>query len=182
MDKYKGQHLVINKIAGSYTHHALGVGNGRVIHYSGLANDLSFQGTIEEVSLEQFSQGEAFQVKPYSSRKFNIDDAILRARLRLGESRYHVIHNNCEHFVEWCITGKHLSYQSQRGKLMYSLGIGTRLVLGTKVPAGFLLGAAAGYVYINQKGQEITPDFNVLEDRFQAQKYCSVICLPKEHL
>jgi hypothetical protein len=178
MGNYKGQHLVIKKFAGSYTHHGLGIGNGRVIHYSGLANDLSLQGTIEEVSLGEFSQGGSITLKQHSPRKFNIDDAILRAQLRLGENQYHVLHNNCEHFVEWCITGTHRSHQSRRGKVLYSLGIGTRLAMGTKNPAGFLAGAAAGYAYIHHKGQKKMPDFDALEERFEVLKKQSVILLP----
>jgi hypothetical protein len=34
-----------------------------------------------------------------------------RARSRLGEDRYHVLRNNCEHFCEWCVRGQHRSYQ-----------------------------------------------------------------------
>ena len=180
MDNYKGQHLVIKRIAGSYTHHGLGIGNDRVIHYSGLAGDLSLQGTIEEVSLDAFSQGEPIILKQHDPRKFSIEDAILRARLRLGENQYHVLHNNCEHFVEWCITGIHRSHQSRRGKVLYSLGVGTRLVMGSKNPAGFLVGAAAGYAYIQHKGKKKTPDFDALEAKFERLKSNAVILLPKE--
>ena len=180
MDKFKGQHLLIKKIGGSYTHHGLGIGNDRVIHYSGLAGDLSLQGTVEEVSLDEFSQGESVILKQHSPRKFNIDDAILRAQLRLGERQYHVLHNNCEHFVEWCITGMHRSHQSRRGKVLYSLGVGTRLVVGSKNPAGFLVGAAAGYAYIHHKGKKKIPDFDALEARFERLKSNAVILLPKE--
>ena len=104
---YKGQHLYIKKASGSYTHHALGMGNDRVIHYSGLANDLVTAGVIEEVSLEEFSKGQEIHVKPHLNRKYETDEAIIRASLRLGEAQYHILHNNCEHFVEWCITGLH---------------------------------------------------------------------------
>jgi Lecithin retinol acyltransferase len=34
-----------------------------------------------------------------------------RARSRLGENRYHILTNNCEHFCEWCVRGEHRSYQ-----------------------------------------------------------------------
>ena len=36
---------------------------------------------------------------------------IQRARLRLGEDRYHPLKNNCEHFCEWCVRGEPRSYQ-----------------------------------------------------------------------
>lgn len=31
--------------------------------------------------------------------------------MRLGEHRYRLLTNNCEHFCEWCVNGAHRSYQ-----------------------------------------------------------------------
>ena len=170
MDKYKGQHLVINKAAGSYTHHGLGLGDGRVIHYSGLANDFSGDGVIEELSLDEFAKGKEIIIKPHAKRIFNTEDASFRASLRLGEAQYHVLHNNCEHLVEWCINGMHFSQQSHLGKLIYSTGTGVRTLVSVKKPMGFLLGAVAGYAYINHQGLNKMPDFKMLEDAFDAQR------------
>jgi len=167
MNDYKGKHLVIKKAAGSYTHHGLGLGDGRVIHYSGLADDLTNAGVIEKISLEDFAKGKEIVVKDHEERKFNIDEAIIRAHLRIGEAQYHVLHNNCEHLVEWCINGRHFSQQSRRGKLAYSAGIGARALIGVKNPVGFLAGAAAGYVYINHQGMKKVPDFTELEKAFE---------------
>jgi hypothetical protein len=36
---------------------------------------------------------------------------VLRARSRLGENRYHIVRNNCEHFCEWCLSGVSRSRQ-----------------------------------------------------------------------
>ena len=36
---------------------------------------------------------------------------IQRARSRIGESRYRLLTNNCEHFCEWCLNGEQRSYQ-----------------------------------------------------------------------
>lgn len=167
MYDYKGKHLVIKKAAGSYTHHGLGLGDDRVIHYSGLADDLASAGVIEEVSLEDFAKGKEIIIKDHDGRKFNPDEAIIRAHLRIGEAQYHVLHNNCEHLVEWCINGKHFSQQSRRGKLAYSAGIGVRTLVGVKNPVGFLAGAVAGYAYINHQGLKKAPDFSELEEAFE---------------
>ncbi len=167
MDKYKGQHLIIRKFAGSYTHHGLGLGDNKVIHYSGLADDFLTQGVVEEVNLDDFSKGKEITIKPDLNRKYSPDEAIIRARLRMGEARYHILHNNCEHFVEWCISGKHRSQQSTKGKLLYSAGIGVRALVGVKNPTVFLAGAAAGYVYINRQGLKKLPDFEALEKAFE---------------
>jgi len=183
MDSYKGKHLVIKKVAGSYTHHGLGLGDGRVIHYSGLSDNLTNAGVIEEISLEDFTKNKDIIVKEHSDRKFDFDEAIIRAHLRIGEEQYHVLHNNCEHLVEWCINGKHFSQQSRRGKLAYSAGIGVRTLMGVKNPVGFLAGAAAGYVYINHQGLKKVPDFDELEESFDqaldAKKHYQIKALPK---
>ncbi len=166
-EKYKGQHLYIKKAGGSYTHHGLGLGNGRVIHYSGLANDFLTAGVVEEIELEAFAKNDEILIKPHPKQKYTADEAILRACLRLGEAQYHVLHNNCEHFVEWCLSGKHFSYQSRKGKLIYSAGVGARALAGAKNPAGFLVGAVAGYTYISQQGKKKLPDFAALEAEYQ---------------
>ena len=176
MIDYTGKHLIIKKVAGSYTHHGIGLGNGRVIHYSGLSNNLKNIGEVEEVSLEDFSLNKEIIVKEHNNRMFDLEEAVIRARLRLGENQYHVLHNNCEHLVEWCINGKHFSQQSRRGKLAYSAGIGVRALVSAKNPIVFLAGATAGYMYINHQGLKKVPDFNVLEEAFNqalnAKKHC----------
>ena len=164
---YKGQHLYIKKASGTYTHHGLGIGGDRVIHYSGLADNLTNEGVIEEISLEDFAQGKEISIKPHLLRKHN-PNAIIRGGLRLGEAQYHVLHNNCEHFVEWCISGEHQSKQSTRGKLIYSAGIGARALWGAKNPLGFVAGAAAGYAYIHRQGKQKIPDFELLEKEFDS--------------
>lgn len=165
--EYNGQHLFIKKAGGSYTHHGLGLSNGRVIHYSGLANDLTTKGVIEEITIEEFSKDSKVLIKPHLERIFILEEAILRGCLRLGEAQYHILHNNCEHFVEWCINGKHRSYQSRRGKLIYSAGIGARALIGAKKPVGFIAGAAAGYAHINNQGLKKVPDFEDLEAQYE---------------
>ncbi len=179
---YKGQHLYIKKASGSYTHHGLGISDDKVIHYSGLANDLATPGVIEEISLEEFAQDKEIHIKPHLERKYQADEAIIRAYLRIGEMQYHILHNNCEHFVEWCISGRHKSRQSQRGKLIYSAGIGARALIGAKNPISFVAGAAAGYIYIHRQGMNKLPDFEALEKEFlriRDIKY-GVIALPYE--
>lgn len=165
---YKGQHLFIKKASGTYTHHGLGIDGDRVIHYSGLSNDLSTEGVIEEITLDEFSQGKEINIKPHLDREHTSEAAIIRAGLRLGEAQYHILHNNCEHFVEWCIAGLHQSGQSTRGKLIYSAGMGARALWGAKNPIGFIAGAAAGYAYIHHQGKKQIPDLEQLESEFES--------------
>jgi Lecithin retinol acyltransferase len=92
-----------------YTHHGLYVGGHRVIHYAGFCEGLQ-RGPVEEVSLERFAHGRGIRVRDTSPR-FAREEVLRRARRRLGERRYRVLSNNCEHFCEWCLHGESRSSQ-----------------------------------------------------------------------
>jgi HRAS-like suppressor 3 len=93
-----------------YRHHGLYVGNGRVLHYAGLHQGFR-RGPIEEVSLARFTRGRGFEIVASGPALFNGPRAIERARSRLGEDRYRLWSNNCEHFVHWCLHGTQRSAQ-----------------------------------------------------------------------
>jgi hypothetical protein len=106
-----GAHLITPRRG--YTHHGIYVGNGRVVHYAGLCRALS-RGPVEEVSLEIFADGENIAVKIGASAMFPASAIVERARSRLGEDRYRITTNNCEHFCEWCLRGESRSEQVER--------------------------------------------------------------------
>jgi hypothetical protein len=56
---------------------------------------------------------------------------------RIGEQRYNLLFNNCEHFAHWCKTGRHRSAQVEEWLHTGSLGA---LALGQFVPAALLTG------------------------------------------
>ncbi len=103
-----GAHIVTPRRG--YSHHGIYVGQGRVVQYGGLSRGLR-RGPVEEVSLSQFAQGRPICHRPGESLWFDRDEVVRRARTRLGENRYNVLTNNCEHFCEWCVRGEHRSYQ-----------------------------------------------------------------------
>jgi len=103
-----GAHMVTPRRG--YTHHGIYVGRGRVVQYGGLSRGLR-RGPVEEVPLSQFAQGRTIWIRLQESSEPDRDEVVRRARLRLGENRYHVLTNNCEHFCEWCVRGEHRSYQ-----------------------------------------------------------------------
>jgi hypothetical protein len=103
-----GAHMVTPRRG--YTHHGIYVGGGRVVQYGGLSWGLR-RGPVEEVPLAQFSQGRPVWVRVVGAHWFDRHEVVRRARLRLGEDRYSVLTNNCEHFCEWCVRGQHRSYQ-----------------------------------------------------------------------
>lgn len=103
-----GAHVVTPRSV--YTHHGIYVGEGRVIQYAGLSHGVS-RGPVEDVSLAQFARGRDIWVRSERSSSFDREEVIRRARMRLGENRYHPLKNNCEHFCEWCMHGEPRSYQ-----------------------------------------------------------------------
>lgn len=103
-----GTHLVTSRCG--YMHHGIYVGRGMVVHYPGLSGFLR-SGPVEEVTMFRFSMGRAVWIIEYSESKYSPQEIVLRARSRLGENEYQVLRNNCEHFCNWCISGRSSSTQ-----------------------------------------------------------------------
>lgn len=104
-----GDHLVSSRTA--YDHHGIFVGGGFVIHYLGLANGLS-SGPIAQTSLEEFQAGHTkLYRQPHAKNCFAREEIVSRAESRLGEERYSLVFNNCEHFANWCVNGEAVSEQ-----------------------------------------------------------------------
>jgi len=97
-----GAHLLSER--NGYIHHGIYSGNGNVIHYAGFTRSRR-PGPVEEVSLECFSSGKAVRVGDDMGARYRGHMALARARSRIGERRYSLLRNNCEHFCTWCITG-----------------------------------------------------------------------------
>jgi hypothetical protein len=116
-----------------YTHHGIYVGNGRVIHYAGFAFGL-WRGPVEDVSLERFAHGRRIRVRR-ELRRFDRREVVERARSRLGERRYRILTNNCEHFCCWALRDECRSSQVERLRaiprtLCLAISEMTRLVFG----------------------------------------------------
>ena len=106
-----GAHLITPRFA--YAHHGVYVGGGTVIHYAAFACHWH-RGPVEEVSLLGFAHGHPVWVRRPGPGALKCDEIVRRARLRLGENRYRLLSNNCEHFSEWCVHGEHRSPQVER--------------------------------------------------------------------
>ena len=106
----RGAHLVTPWLG--FAHHGLYVGDGRVVHYGALMYDI-IRKPVEEVTLEQFAEGRPVFLVEHGEDCLQSEEAIRRARSRLGEKRYRLLSNNCEHFVEWCLHGVHRSFQAE---------------------------------------------------------------------
>ncbi|QDX97098.1 hypothetical protein EGD00_08395 [Pectobacterium carotovorum subsp. carotovorum] len=107
-----GSHISSNRIG--YSHHGIYIGNHHVIHYSGLSNGLS-KGNICKTTLDDFLNDEPeFSIIIHKNCKFKPIEIVARAFTRIGEDKYNLFTNNCEHFATWCITGNSRSAQVER--------------------------------------------------------------------
>jgi hypothetical protein len=107
-----GTHLMTPRCG--YTHHGIYVGGGRVVHYAGWSRAALTRRPVEEVSLAEFAGDCGVAVVPDSPLTFAPADVVARARSRLGEDRYRLTSNNCEHFCHWCRSGRNRSTQVDR--------------------------------------------------------------------
>jgi hypothetical protein len=87
-------------LQGVYEHHGIDCGDGNVIHYRKPSE------TIEATPFLTFSKGNPVYLKQYPLDFCFIPDVVVyRAKTRLGEQKYNLLFNNCEHFATWCKTG-----------------------------------------------------------------------------
>ncbi|WP_080758169.1 lecithin retinol acyltransferase family protein [Pseudomonas fluorescens] len=102
-----GAHLVSPRRF--YMHHGIYLGRGEVAHYSGFSSSLK-AGPVEITDLTDFASNKPVWLMRERGR-FSNEEIVKRARSRVGENRYKLLSNNCEHFCSWCISGK--SYSAQ---------------------------------------------------------------------
>ena len=113
-DLVPGEHIKVHRIG--YTHHGIYIGNDQVIHYTGEVFQKVFsenQPKIRQDHISVFSNGNKIK-RVHHSKTFFYDQIITRAQSKLGESRYSLIFNNCEHFATWCVTGQYKSEQVEK--------------------------------------------------------------------
>jgi hypothetical protein len=123
-------HLQVPRQHGLFDHHGIDLGDGTVAHY--------LEGRqILRSPLADFSRGEAVSVVSYPENEVSpVGVTLRRAMGRLGEQRYNLVFNNCEHFASWCKTGRHRSSQVEGWLGTGSLGA---LALGQFIPAALLV-------------------------------------------
>ncbi len=136
-----GDILGVKRSGGLYEHYAVYIGNNEIIHYSGHEDDFSEKPTIRKAPIKDFfnnankffvldfPQEYGTPVKIHSTVPANIsfsekkaidyhlyspEETVLRAKSRIGEDKYSLIFNNCEHFAIWCKTGISESHQINR--------------------------------------------------------------------
>lgn len=122
-------HLQAPRQHGLFNHHGIDLGDGTVAHY--------LEGRqILRSPVEEFSHGQPLIVVPYGDAS-PPGVTLRRAMGRLGEQRYNLLFNNCEHFAIWCKTGRHRSVQVEDWLHTGSLGA---LAIGQFMPAALMAG------------------------------------------
>ena len=106
----KGDHLSVRR--GWYTHHAIDLGDGYVVQY-GRGVSAGARAAVHVCPYERFSKGRRIE-RVASPVSYDADEVALRALGCVGERGYHILWNNCEHFVTWCRNGKRESHQADR--------------------------------------------------------------------
>lgn len=101
-----GSHLVSNRDnLLSYDHHAIYIGDNKVIHYNNWI--------VRIDSLSDFLKNSPFQIMQHINPKYSNEEVKNRALSKLNEKKYNILLNNCEHFANWCIDGKKESRQAK---------------------------------------------------------------------
>lgn len=143
----RGDILAVQRANGIYSHYAVYIGRGKVIHYAADDSDFGAEASIHEGNFWDFlgcdtcfdilsfseygdtpnhkridlvSSGRLSFNYPYKDafsefdkyiRKlkgyhlYSPEETVARAESRVGENKYSLAFNNCEHFALWCKTG-----------------------------------------------------------------------------
>lgn len=113
-----------------YHHYGIFVNDTCVIQF-GLPNDVSKPADtirVLESDIYTFLDGGELEVaklsKAEESKRRSCEETVQIAKSKLGEGGYDILHNNCEHFANFCLFGEHKSdfLQSVREKLKKKLG------------------------------------------------------------
>ena len=109
---HPGDILVVERRDKLYFHYAVYVGNGRIIHYASDTGDWGEHIYIHEAPLKEFTHDDPIiKICTYPEDStlpgyhlYSAEETVERARSRLGEEKYDLFFNNCEHFAVWCKT------------------------------------------------------------------------------
>ncbi|CAF1165474.1 unnamed protein product [Rotaria sordida] len=157
---------MIEFIRGAYSHWAIYVGNGCVIHrwgdHDGIGKSVGFWGNLLTFSGTQFDKATILQshvsdvlklggkvrINNYLDNKYKplpVEVILDKARRALNQEGYNLVYSNCEHFVTECRYGQPNSRQVQ-------IAVGASAVTG--VVATALAAAGAAFLLRDSSEQE----------------------------
>ena len=105
--------------SGTVYHYGVYVSDDEVIQFglAPAARPALKDSEVEVLStdIDTFLSGQFLEVAEFDRKEKKTppppDEVIAKARARMGERGYHILYNNCEHFANECVTGKHYSQQ-----------------------------------------------------------------------
>ena len=116
----KGDHFFVWRCQAGipFQHHGIDMGDGTAIHFtngrSGVAGprrDTSeFRIMRTPMSVVTGDGKDRLHVVSHG-KSVDSDRVAQRAESQIGRDGYHLAFDNCEHFANWCVTGKHDSHQ-----------------------------------------------------------------------
>jgi len=124
---YPGDVICVERFGSLYRHYGIYVGNRKVIHYAGATGDWSSDVAVREVKMEDFLlNAKAYMICKFPQhcnisnyRLYSKKETVERAYSRLGERKYDLLTNNCEHFAVWCRTNISVSIQAKAAADIY---------------------------------------------------------------
>ncbi|XP_046544914.1 phospholipase A and acyltransferase 3-like [Haliotis rubra] len=143
---------------GVYSHWAVYIGNGDVVHLSGVdgagGSDLKHPCTISGVKSDKgivckedlwkvAGDSKAYKNNPKEEKLKSLEPSkiVERALSKVGEVGYNLLYENCEHFAMWCRYGIKKSYQAGLFAAVASVVVGfVVLVVSLAIAALFLRG------------------------------------------
>jgi hypothetical protein len=136
----RGDHICAAR-PGGIRHDGIYLGDGRVIHMTSAQGQGKRGARVQIGTLDEFAVGQPVTLRRFANAD-NPEVIITRAMSRLGEGRYNLVFNNCQHFARWCVTGEHLSEQVN----VTSSRAGSALVPAIGIPASVMVVDSAGLV------------------------------------
>jgi hypothetical protein len=107
-------------IGNNMHHYGIYVSDSCIIQY-GKASDIfqdSSEVSVLEGTIQEFVGNKYIEVREYSLieklKKNSKEKIIEKAKARIGEKKYDILNNNCEHFVNECVFNKHESLEAKQ--------------------------------------------------------------------
>ena len=159
---------------GDIYHYGIYVGEDEIIQF-GLAPNARCEVKPEDIcvcvsDVETFLQGGFLErgiAERKDGKKRSGEQVVEYAKSQLGKKGYHILHNNCEHFVYQCLFGQKKSTQTDAIRQFFS-SLPIADVYTAKIPAQ----VAITEVYPKERNNEIQAVSNALvkEERYYAWK------------
>ncbi len=120
----RGDHIKV--LRGLYSHHGIYIDHNQVIHYDGDKKSKLFA-TVRKTTMSDFACGNEVEVVSHEYCH-SADEVVDFAESRIGEKKYNLVFNNCEHFARECKTGERKSKQVENVGTYAGMGVAVALI------------------------------------------------------